>query len=388
MGVATMTPGPTNTAKRGESAPVVSVPFIRASDENIQGAGIDASRQISASSQDLGVFDVVAYGYVRYLVLFVTATGGAGAATGAEDGPWNVLQNLALTEPNGAYIAQFTSGYELYLANKYGGYAPPYAADPRHSPEFSAINAANGNFQYILRIPIEISGRDGLGALPNQDAAATFKLRLTIAPNTTVYSSVPATTQPTIRVRAWLESWDQPEASSGNAANQQTPPAVNTTQFWSTQVYTVNAGENTIQLKRVGNYIRQLAFVLRRAGTSRANGETDLMAIATDFRLVRDAFPVRFLQANVWRDLMYRRTGFGGVVGAEALTNELPGGLDNGVRFMDWMHEFDGGLGRENRDLWQPTLGSTRLEAQFNVANAGTLTVVTNDVAIAGQVFI
>jgi hypothetical protein len=189
-------------------------------------------------------------------------------------------------------------------------------------------------------------------------------------------------------VRAWIESWDQPEASSGNAANQQTPPAVNTTQFWSTQVYTVNAGENTIQLKRVGNYIRQLAFVLRRAGTSRANGETDLMAIATDFRLVRDAFPVRFLQANVWRDLMYRRTGYGGVVGAEALTNELPGGLDNGVRFMDWMHEFDGGLGRENRDLWQPTLGSTRLEAQFNVANAGTLTVVTNDVAIAGQVFI
>src|SRR5262245_37382596 len=103
MGVATMTPAPTNTAKRGESAPVISVPFIRASDENIQGGGIDVSRQISGSSQDLGVFDVVAYGYVRNLVLLVEATGGAGAATAAEDAPFSVLSNLALTEPNGAY---------------------------------------------------------------------------------------------------------------------------------------------------------------------------------------------------------------------------------------------------------------------------------------------
>ena len=51
------------------------------------------------------------------------------------------------------------------------------------------------------------------------------------------------------------------------------------------------------------------------------------------------------------------------------------------------MHEFDGTLGRENRDLWLPTLGSSRLEWQFTAANAGTLTVYTNDVAIAGPVF-
>jgi hypothetical protein len=42
----------------------------------------------------------------------------------------------------------------------------------------------------------------------------------------------------------------------------------------------------------------------------------------------------------------------------------------------------------ENRDLWLPTLGSTRLELQGSFGGAGVLTVLTNDVAIAGSVFI
>ena len=52
------------------------------------------------------------------------------------------------------------------------------------------------------------------------------------------------------------------------------------------------------------------------------------------------------------------------------------------------LESFDGLLGRENRDLWLPTLGSTRLEIQGSFANAGNLTVYTNDVAIAGSVFL
>ena len=66
----------------------------------------------------------------------------------------------------------------------------------------------------------------------------------------------------------------------------------------------------------------------------------------------------------------------------------LSQGLDNGVFVYDFMHEFDGLYGRGNRDLWLPTLGSTRLEVQGSFGTAGTLTVLTNDVAIAGSVFI
>ena len=85
---------------------------------------------------------------------------------------------------------------------------------------------------------------------------------------------------------------------------------------------------------------------------------------------------------------MYERTGFGGALGATVPANDTAQGLDNGVFVYDFCHEFDGSIGRENRDLWLPTLGSTRLEVQGSFANAGTLTVLTNDVAIAGSVFI
>lgn len=365
----------------GQPAVTPTVPFIRASSEHREPTGIDVSKLMTAADQDLGVFDVPAFGYVRSLLIVVQATGGSGTSvTAGEDGPWNVLKSIALTEPNGAVINQYNSGHDLYLANKYGGYRSPEGADPRASKVFSAVGASTGNFTFAYRIPVELNLRDGLGSLPNQNAAATFKLRLTMAASTVVYGTVPSTL-PSVRVRVFLEAWDQPEAVTAGQSNQTTPPAMNTTQFWSSQTYAVNVGQNTIRLTRVGNYLRNMIFVLRRAGTSRANGESDWADPTT---LYLDTRPLDIIEANNWQHQMYERTGFGGA----GIANEAAKGLDNGVRVYDFMHEFDGVLGRENRDLWLPTLGSTRLEIQGSFANAGTLTVLTNDVAVAGSVFL
>jgi hypothetical protein len=128
------------TGGKGNKAtrPVATVPFIRASAEHLEPAGIDVARIITGNVQQLGVFDIPAYGYVRSIVLLVEATTGTGTgAVAAEDGPWSVLQDIALTEPNGAVIAQFNNGFELFLANKWGGYRPNN--DPRSSPVFSAV---------------------------------------------------------------------------------------------------------------------------------------------------------------------------------------------------------------------------------------------------------
>lgn len=379
---ATTAGGTAQARGNGQAQRVVpTVPFIRASSEHREPTGIDVQKAMTAADQDLGVFDVPAYGYVRSLLIVVQATGGAGTSvTAGEDGPWNVLKNIALTEPNGAVINQYNSGYDLFLANKWGGYRSPEGADPRASRVVSAVAGATGNFTFVYRIPVEINLRDGLGSLPNQNAAATFKLRLTMAGSTQVYGTVP-TTLPNVRVRVYLEAWDQPEAVTAGQSNQTTPPAMNTTQFWSSQTYAVNVGQNTIRLTRVGNYLRNLIFVLRRAGTSRVNGEADWADPTT---LYLDTRPLDIIESNNWQHQMYERTGFGGA----GVANEAAKGLDNGVRVYDFMHEFDGVLGRENRDLWLPTLGSTRLEIQGNFANAGTLTVLTNDVAVAGSVFL
>ena len=369
------------------------VPFIRASAEHREPCGIDVTRQLLTSgAQDLGVFDIPAYGYVRSLVLVVTATGGTGTPVFAEDGPFSALQNVALTEPNGAVIAQFNSGYDLMLANKWGGYANVLGADPRMAP--STSTDATGNFSFVLRIPVELSGRDGLGSLPNQNAAATFKLRMTLATGAAgttaanLYSTVP-TAQPTVRVVAYLEAWDQPEVSVAGMTNQVTPPAMNTTQFWSTQIFNVSAGQQTIRLTRVGNYVRNIIFTLRRAAGTRANGQSDFPDPST---LILDARPLDVVSKTLWLEQMYRRTGFGaraqGAATTAAVTADTAGALDNGVFVYDFTHEFDQSLGQENRDLWLPTLGSTRLELQGSFANAGVLTVLTNDVAIAGTVFV
>lgn len=378
--------GPPNAnGRRGNSQVVPTVPFIRASGEHVEPAGIDVSRVMTGSVQDLGVFDIPAYGFLRSLTFVVTATGGAGAGvTAAEDGPWNVLSNIALTEPNGAQIQAFNSGYDLFLSQKWGGYGYIGGSDPRELPPYSPVAAGSGNFSFILRMNVEMSLRDGLGSLPNQNAAATFKLRMQLNASTAVYGVVPGTTLPTVRVRVTQYAWDQPNPADGQNANQTSPPAVNTTQFWSTQVYNVNAGAQTLRLTRVGNYLRNLILVFRRAGTSRANGQADFPDPLT---VLIDARPVAIVERNNFATLMSERTGYGTALGTVFPAYDSPGGLDNGVFVWDYMHEFDGSIGMENRDLWQPTLGSTRFEIQGTFANAGTLTVLTNDVAIAGNVF-
>jgi hypothetical protein len=340
----------------------------------------------------MGVFDIPAYGYVRSIVLLVTASGGTGGTpvvTVGEDAPFNVLKSISLTEPNGAILSQFSSGYHLHLANKWGGYRHPIGADPKASPAFSAIPSNGSGFSFLLRFPVEINLRDGLGSLPNQNAAATFKLRCTLAKVADIMGGTLPTTLPTVRLRVYVEAWDQPEMNSGGATNQLTPPAMNTTQFWSEQIFNVNAGAQNIRLTRVGNYLRNLIFVYRGAALTRS-------AVAANFpdpaTLLLDTRPLDILEVTNWRHQMYERTGFGAGYGNAATfvapSNETPQALDNSVWVYDFANEFDGLLGRENRDLWLPTLGSSRLEIQGTFGAAGTLTVLTNDIAIAGSVFL
>lgn len=367
-----------NPGNGRQARPVATVPFPRASAEHVESTGIDVSRVMTTSSQNLGVFDIPAYGYVRSLLLVVETTGGGGSAgtTPAENAPFNVLTDIALTEPNGAVIAQFNDGYQLYLANKWGGYRHPVGADPRRSPGYTAMVTATGNHAFILRVPIELNARDALGSLPNQNAAATFKLRVNLAPITALLGVAPGTL-PTVRLRVYLEAWDQPEAAMAGAPNQTTPPAMNTTQFWSTQMYNVNAGDQTIRLTRVGNYIRNIILMYTRTASTRANGEADF---PDPLRFYLDTRPVMELNKQVQRHYLFERTGL-------TANGDAAGQKDNGVFPIDYTHDFSGALGMEMRDLWLPTLGSTRLEIQGNFANAGVLTVLTNDVAIAGPVF-
>lgn len=372
---------PANEAPKDKQAPALTVPFVRASDENIQAANLDRTfSALTTNSQDGGIVNIPSYGYLNYLYILVEATGGAAGLNNAvakEDAPFSILRDVALTEPNGAVILSVNDGWQLYLIHKYGGYTSPEGADPKASPLYSAI-ATTGNFTFILRIPVAISGRDAVGALANQDSAGEFKLKYKVGATTDIYSTSPDT-KPVVRVRAWMRTWDQPEPVSGGMSNQVEPPAHGTTSFWTVQSgLTIASGNNTLRLERKGNYLRTQIYVLRTTSSLRSNGQGHWPA---ETRWMRDSFAARVYNDQVWRHQMFERTGFDG-------TLEAKKGLDNGVRIHDYISEFDGLYGRENRDGWQPTLGSTRLELEGSFGAAGTLDVLTNDVAIANNVFL
>lgn len=376
-------PAPANQAQRN-AAPALIVPFTRAAKEHIENF-VDVSQALGASAVSLGPYDVPAYGFLRSLILQVEATGGAGGAAtvaAAEDAPWSSIDEVSLIDVNGAPIVGPLSGYDLYLVNKYGGYNKG-TADPKQSPAYSGVATgagASGNFAYVMRLPVEVSGRDGLGSLANQNAASTYKLRVTLAPAARIYSTAPATTLPTVRLRVGLDAWTQPTQTDlrGNA-NATTPPAHGTTSYWSkTTINFSGAGFQQPRLPRVGNYIRDLIFVYRDPTGSRAaiaGNFPDPLSIYWDTRLLKS-----YLR-NIWRHEMARKFGLTAAVEAAA-------GLDNGVFVEDFAHDFDGRVGWELRDAWLPTVQSTRLEVAGTFGAAGSLTVLTNDVSPAGEVFV
>jgi hypothetical protein len=364
-----------NTNK--QSAPTILVPFTRASHEHIEPMQ-DVTQALSATSTALGPYDVPAYGYLRNIILDVQASGGTGAGvTVKEDAPWNVISEIALIDVNGAPVVGPFSGYDLYLINKYGGYA--YAADPKLSPMYSAPSATGGNFRFLLRIPVEFSAREGLGSLPNANAASTWKLRVTLNPASQIYNVAPSGL-PSVRVRMYLDAWSQPAQTDlkGNATAQQ-PPAIGTTAYWSKTTLPVSAGFNTLRLPRMGSLIRNLMFVFRdTAGGTRSAGDTafpDTPSLYWDTRLLKT------YQRDLWKHEMYRKTGYSAAA-------EAANGLDSGVFVEDYCHDFDGKIGGELRDQYLGTTQSTRYELTGTFTSAGTLTVITNDVAAASEIFV
>lgn len=374
------------TGGQSSSQPVSAlVPFIRASQEHKESA-IDITRAMSASDQDLGTIPIPAYGYLRSLLILVEASGSTTSGqTVTADAPFSAIKSISLSEPNGAVIAQFNSGYDLAMVNKYGGYR--YCQDPRMYQAYVNAGAATLNFAFILRVPLEINLRDALGSLPNQNSAAQFILRMTLSATTAVATGGTVTTPPNVRIRVFNEEWDQPEVTGEAGANQTTPPAMNTTQYWSVQQFPVVAGNVNIRLTRMGNYIRNLIFMYRDVSNNRilqtSANWPDPATIYWDTR------PQDLMPAKIWLAQIYERYGYTTVApGGGAIAFDTAGGPDTGIVAYDFAHELTGQVGRENRDLWLPTLGSTRFEIGGQWGLAGTLYVLTNDVSVAGDVFL
>ncbi len=349
------------------STPVPPLPFHHAAKEHTEPAfdvsgivpGANSQMVLQGASQALP-----ADGYLRDVYLRVKSSGGvAGAGVAAPDYPWNIIDSASLNDVNGAPLMGPIDGYSLYLVNKYGGYM--FRGDPLIAPDASTSVAAP---EFALRLPLEINRQTGFGSLANHNAAAAYKCVLQANNSAALYSTAP-TTVPTLEFAGTIETWTQPTPTDAMGRPQETePPAHGTTQFWTTQQYTINAGKNTITLTRVGNLIRALILVYRDATGARVLFSSG--HLPDPIEIDWDARQYKIDPLYMRREDMINSYG-----AAEANTAE------DGVIVYNWDKTILGHTGGGSSAMYMPTVEATRLNIVGTFGVAGTLTVITNDIA-------
>lgn len=341
-------------------AAVPAIPFVGAANEHTEPF-LDRTLTPGTAEQLLGPVDVPAYGYIRHIFIRVDVTGATlGAATLLADYPFSVFNELALLDVNGSPLFQL-DGYDAFLANVIGGYA--FRSDPRDDPSYvGTINASFG-----LRIPVEIAHHNGFGALANQHAAATYKLRARVSGTGSWYTGTIGTAPTGIRVRAWLEAWSLPPAADPLGRPQQVaPPRHGTAQYWSSTSIDVATGQQTVKVSRVGNLIRNLIFVVRDTNGARVASASlpDPIVLELDSRQLHNESPA------------YRLRRQQETMPAE---NDLP----DGVLVYGFDNSVLGKSGDGSPITYLPTVQATRLDWRPTMGAAGSVDVIVNDIAPA-----
>lgn len=356
----------------GEGQPQALVPFVAASRRRIEPFHDNSLTLRSGSTQTVSSEDIPAIGFLAEIHLLVTASGGDGSTTAAvanEDAPFNVLDRVELADVNGNSIITPVNGYTAYLIQKYGANSG-FITDPKQKPTFAGVDTA-GNFTFHLTLPVVISPRDMLGALPNLNASQTYKLSYTIADAADVYDTQP-NTLPDVRVQGWIQVRSQPAGQSVGGHPQATePPSVGTTQYWSVSVFNVTSGQQTLEFPRVGNIIRTFALIAEDGNGARTTAD-----LPSNVRIEYDGNLLEQIGLDVLRDRMAGQYGFVNAVDAA-------GGLDTGVLSWPWTDDMDGKPGYEHRNEWLHTTSATRLlfSGEFG-ANIDRVLLLTNDIAV------
>ena len=340
--------GQAPTAAGGSTPAAASVvPFLRGSGKGKYKFYSKAGLTLTTATQDLGPIDVKAYDYMRSILVTLTTTANGGATgTVQADGPFNAFTNMYVNQPNGQTMYQVSGGHQAAMIQKYGSYRA--MSDPRSDPNYTA----NGSqVTFAVRIPFELDLRDGLGALPNKDAAAPFQLGLTLNTLTNVLGSGQGTS-PTFTVEAWLEAYDQPPTILNGAPVQTTPPNMNTLARWTEQNITLSSGQFDARVRKLGNYIRCFIFELLASGARTDTGWPDPAQIVLD-EDVKDNISLADYKRRIWEVWGYGAAGAG--IDA-AGTGQLPG-RDSGVFPYQYFCDTQN-FGIENANLYLPTIES------------------------------
>lgn len=376
------------------AAPVAEVPFIRGSGKSTWKFKSWSGQTLTANTQDFDSIEIKAYDYMRALILEVVTTANGGATgTAQADAPFNLLTGIKVYQPNGQTMYQVSSGLHAAYIQKYGMYRAN--SDPRADPNFLVTGSAA---TFRLRIPFELDMRDALGALPNKDAAAPFNIDFSLNTLAKVFGTGQGTS-PTFAINLYLEAYDQPPTSLNGQQVQTTPPNMNTLHRWTEQNITMSTGEFDVRVRKLGNYVRELIWIMKNSSGARIGGAASQANswAADPAQIVLDEDTKDNITQNSWFSRMWETWGYGTIQSGTAATLQgtsnaavafdSANGLDTGVYVTQYF--LNERTEEEDTNLYLPTIESEdyNLRGSWG-ANCYKMTVLVGEVLPQGNIFV
>jgi len=353
------------------------VPFVVGSNLYRESPFSTTTYAMGAASQEF-INNVTPGGFLRGVTMQVTSTGGViGSGVLANDAPYSILQSVSLEDISGGPILYPMGGYEYALMQKY---LRPWDNDPAKRSVFS--NTINPSF--TIRFFAEV--KDTLAVLANTDARAQYRFRFTVAAANQAgpmgLTTTAATTNPTITVKLYIESWAQPDLQDllGNQI-QQLPEGLVASRFLMHEQPAITSANNVVRETLTGNELRGMIFVVRNGDVNHTRVDlTDTNAGAIDFRL--DA---RRLWKMTPSQIIEEMNAFYLLLGAGIWTRET--GVFVVPRFSGPPSPGDPVTGQG--EYWLQTVEQTLLQLEFAGADIttspGTFEIIYDALAIAGD---
>ena len=262
-----------------------------------------------------------------YRILFTSAsnggTGGVIATTaGGVDAPFSLMQLIQMKDAFGTQLLT-GPGFDVgYAVQKYGGqFGLGLMRDLKNSPQWTAMTAASGAFQFSTYLPFEFA--KGYGVISGANAALLPVLQINLAPASTLFSTSPSTL-PTLTETVDSDFYWLPNVPAD-------PPGIGTTEQWIYQPSnpTIPSGASQpVQLPRLGGYLTGLLLDLRDSTGARVDG------YGTRPKLLVDGVPLVDSLFTTLQEDMAIATGIGAsAANGQTSSGTIPVARDTGMLY-------------------------------------------------------
>lgn len=228
----------------------------------------DVSLLLTTGQQKLSTWKVSPNGWLSGIWSLFEAPTSANAATVAfqPDAPFSSIFKVTFRDLGNREIFGPLTGYEWFTVNKWGGYFGGVdGSDPRNPMTFVATagsGSTGGSFRFSMYLPLEIVHRDTLGEIENKSSSSSYTLEIYVDASANIYST-PPTTLPTLRWRANLDGFTEPESADAYGRPlSSSPPAAGTVQYWTSEVFLTPNGLFKYNIQNgIGYSLRNIAIV-------------------------------------------------------------------------------------------------------------------------------